>query len=54
MPNTNAPRSIATSAGNVSLETEIIDRQRRRRQIPIVEVRVTILPGTEKSTKYLI
>ena len=42
MPSTNAPRIIATTAENVSLETEIIDRQRRRRQIPFVELRVTI------------
>ena len=53
MPSTNAPRIIATTAGNVSLETEIIDRQRRRRQIPIVEVRVTILPGTVKAPNIL-
>ena len=53
MPNTNAPPIIATTAGNVSLEAEIIDRQRRRRQIPIVDVRVTILPGTVKDPKNL-
>ena len=53
MPSTNAPRNIATTAGNISLETEIIDRQRRRRGIPIVEVRVTILPGTVKAPNIL-
>ena len=53
MPSTNAPRIIATTAGNVSLETEIIDRQRRRRGIPIVEIRVTILPGTVKAPNIL-
>jgi len=53
MPSTNAPSVIATSAGNISLETEIIDRQRRRRQIPIVELRVTILPGTVKAPNIL-
>ena len=53
MPSTNAPRVIPTSAGNISLETEIIDRSRRRRQIPIVEVRVTILPGTVKAPNIL-
>ena len=51
MPTTNASRNIATSAGNISLETEIIDSQRRRRQIPIVDVRVTILPGTVKNLR---
>ena len=53
MPSTNAPRTIATSAGNISLETEIIDSQRRARQIPIVDVRVTILPGRVKSPDIL-
>ena len=38
MPNTNAPRNIATESGNISLETEIIDSQRRQRQVPIVDV----------------
>jgi len=32
MPSTNAPRNIATTAGNISLETEIIDSQHRARQ----------------------
>ena len=49
MPSTNAPRNIATSAGNISLETEIIDSQHRVRQIPLVDVRVTILPGNVKT-----
>ena len=53
MPATNAPRTITTSAGNISLETEIVDSQRRRRQIPIVEVRVTILPGNVKAPDIL-
>ena len=53
MPRTNAPRNIATDAGNISLETEIIDSQRRARQIPIVEVRVTILPGTIRAPNIL-
>ena len=53
MPNTNAPRTIATSSGNISLETEIIDSQRRVRQIPLVDVRVTILPGNVKSPQIL-
>ena len=38
MPNTNAPRNIATESGNIFLETEFIDSQRRQRQIPIVDV----------------
>ena len=42
MPNTNAPRNIATASGNISLETEIVDSQRRQRQVPIVDVCVTI------------
>ena len=49
MQHTNAPRIFATASGNVSVETEIIDSQRRVRQIPLVDVRVTILPGTVKS-----
>ena len=53
MPNTNAPRNIATESGNISLETEIIDSQRRQRQVPIVDVRVTILPGNVKSPNIL-
>ena len=53
MPATNAPRNFATASGNVSVETEIVDSQRRQRQIPIVDVRVTILPGTVKSTNIL-
>jgi hypothetical protein len=53
MSSTNAPRTITTSAGNISLETEIVDSQRRRRQIPIVEVRVTILPGNVKAPDIL-
>ena len=53
MPSTNAPRTITTSAGNISLETEIIDSQRHSRQIPIVDVRVTILPGNVKTPDIL-
>ena len=53
MPSTNAPRTIATSAGNISLETEIIDSQHRVRQIPLVDVRVTILPGNVKTPDIL-
>ena len=53
MPNTNAPRIFATASGDVSVETEIIDSQRRQRQIPIVDVRVTILPGQVKSPNIL-
>ena len=53
MPITNAPRNIATDGGNISVETEIIDSQRRGRQIPIVDVRVTILPGNVKSPNIL-
>ena len=53
MPTTNAPRIFATASGNVSVETEIIDSQRRQRQIPIVNVRVTVLPGTVKSPNIL-
>ena len=53
MPSTNAPRTITTAAGNISVETEIVDSQRRRRQIPIVEVRVTILPGRVKAPNIL-
>ena len=53
MPNTNAPRNIVTTAGNISLETEIIDSQHRARQIPLVDVRVTILPGNVKSPEIL-
>ena len=53
MPSTNAPRNIATASGNISLETEIIDSQRHRRQIPIVDVHVTILPGTVKAPNNL-
>jgi hypothetical protein len=49
MPNPNAPRIIDTSAENICLETDIIDSQRRVRQILIVDVRVTILPGNVKS-----
>ena len=52
MPNTNAPRTIATSSGNISLETEIIDSQRRVRQIPLVDVRVMILPGNVNPLKF--
>ena len=39
MPSTNAPHNIATSAGTISVETEIIDSQHRARQIPLVDVR---------------
>jgi hypothetical protein len=53
MQHTNAPRVFATASGNVSVETEIIDSQRRQRQVPIVDVRVTILPGTVKSPNIL-
>jgi len=53
MPSTNAPRNIATTAGNITLETEIIDSQHRARQIPLVDVRVTILPGNVKSPEIL-
>jgi hypothetical protein len=45
MQHTNAPRIFVTASGNVFVDTEIIDSQRRQRQIPIVDVRVTILPG---------
>ena len=54
MPSTNAPRNIATTAGNISLETEIIDSQHRARQVSLVDVRVTILPGNVKSPQDLI
>jgi hypothetical protein len=40
MPSTNAPRNIATTAGNISLEREIVDSQHRARQIPLVDVRL--------------
>ena len=53
MQHTNAPRIFATASGNVSVETEIVDSQRRQRQIPIVDVRVTILPGQVKSPNIL-
>ena len=53
MPSTNAPHNIATSAGNISVETEIIDSQHRARQIPLVDVRVTILPGNVKTPDIL-
>ena len=53
MPSTNAPCNIATASGNISLETEIVDSQRRRREVPIVDVRVTILPGNVKSPNIL-
>ena len=53
MPSTNAPRNISTSAGNISLETEIIDSQQRVRQIPLVDVRITILPGNVKTPDIL-
>ena len=53
MPSTNAPRNIATTGGNISLETEIIDSQHRARQIPLVDVRVTILPRNVKSPDIL-
>ena len=53
MPSTNAPSIIATAAGNISLETEIIDSQQRVRQIPLVDVRITILPGNVKTPDIL-
>ena len=53
MPSTNAPRNIATTAGNISLETEIIDSQHRARQVPLVDIRVKILPGTVESPEIL-
>ena len=53
MPSTNAPRNISTSAGNISLETEIIDSQQRVRQIPLVDVPITILPGNVKTPDIL-
>ena len=53
MPATNAPRIFATASGNVSVETEIVDSQRRQRQIPIVDVPVTVLAGTVKSPNIL-
>ena len=53
MQHTNAPRIFATASGNVSVEIEIIDSERRQRQIPIVDVRVTILPGQVKSPNKL-
>ena len=53
MPATNAPRIFGTASGNVSVETEIVDSQRRQRQIPIVDVRVTVLAGTVKSPNIL-
>ena len=53
MPSTNAPHNIATTAGNISLETEIIDSQHRARQIPPIDVRVTILPRNVKSPEIL-
>ena len=53
MPSTNAPRNIATTARNISLETEIIDSQQRVCQIPIVDVRITILPGNVKTPDIL-
>ena len=49
MHHTNAPRIVATAAGNVSIEAEIIDSQRRRRAITIVDVHVSILAGTVKA-----
>jgi hypothetical protein len=53
MPSTNAPRNIDTTAGNISLETEIFDSQQRVRQIPLVDVRITILPGNVKTPDIL-
>jgi hypothetical protein len=53
MQHTNAPRIFARASGNLSVETEIIDSQRHQRQIPIVDVCLTILQGTVKSPNIL-
>jgi len=53
MPSTNEPRTITTREGPISVEVEIIESARRRRQVPIVDVQVNILPGHVKNPEIL-
>ena len=49
----NQPHNIRTHQGTFSLEVDIVDSNRANRQIPIVDVKASILPGPVKDPQLL-
>ena len=49
----NQPHNIRTHQGTFSLETDIVDSNRANREIPIVDVKASILPGPVKDPQVL-
>jgi hypothetical protein len=49
----NQPHSIQTHQGVFSLEIDIVESNRGNRQIPIVDVKASILPGAVKDPQLL-
>ena len=49
----NAPHDIVTHQGTFSLEVQVVDSDRNRREVPIVDIRVSILPGPVKDPELL-
>ena len=50
----NAPHDIITHQGTFSLEVQVVDSDRNRREVPIVDIRVSILPGPVKDQNYFL
>ena len=49
----NQPHNIRTHQGTFSLEADIVDSNRANREIPIVDVKASILPGPVKDPQVL-
>ena len=49
----NQPHNVHTHQGNFSIELDIVDSNRGNREIPIVDVKASILPGPVKDPQLL-